>query len=377
MWQGRYLSRSPKPIVVGIWQRAHLSRSPMPILVGIWQPRSGHTMDADALAREVEELVAEQGFSGVIRVDGADGVLFESAHGLANRAYGIANTTTTRFAVASGTKTLTALAVVSLIDEGTLSLATTARSLLGADLPLIADDVTVEHLLTHRSGIGDYLDEQAHPDVDEYVMPVPVHQLVTAESYLAVLDGHPTVYSAGDRFTYNNGGYVVLAILAERASGTPYHDLVMDRVCHPAGMRHTDFPRSDEPTADLARGYLGNPARENVLHLPLRGVGDGGIASTTADVHEMWEAFFAGRIVSPEWVGEMVRPHGANPEGGERYGIGFWLHATSDAVMLEGMDAGISFRSVRYPATRITHTVISNTSDGAWPITKHLEQHIG
>ncbi|WP_410962068.1 serine hydrolase, partial [Salmonella sp. SAL4457] len=62
----------------------------------------------------------------------------------------------TRFGLASGTKGLTALAVVSLIEDGTLELSTTARSLLGDDLPLIRDDVTVEHLLGHRSGIGDY-----------------------------------------------------------------------------------------------------------------------------------------------------------------------------------------------------------------------------
>lgn len=334
-------------------------------------------MDAESLARDVAELAEEAGFSGVVRLDGPDGLLFEAAHGLAHRALGIATTTTTRFAIASGTKTLTALAVVSLVEDGTIALSTTARSLLGADLPLIADDVTIGHLLTHRSGIGDYLDEEAHPDVDEYVMPVPVHQLDTAESYLAVLDGHPTQFPAGERFAYNNGGYVVLAILAERASGTPYHDLVMDRVCEPAGMRHTDFPRSDEPTADTARGYLGVPARENVLHLPLRGVGDGGITTTTADIHALWEAFLAGRIVSADWVREMVRPHGDHPDGGERYGIGVWLHPTGDAIILEGMDAGISFRSVHHPTPRVTHTVISNTSTGAWPITKLLEQRIG
>ena len=334
-------------------------------------------MDAEALAREVDELAGSTGFSGVVRVDGADGLLFESAHGLANRTHAMGNTTITRFAIASGTKTLTALAVVSLIEDGTISLSTTARSLLGTDLPLIADDVTVEHLLTHRSGIGDYLDEVAHPDVNEYVLPIPVHQLDTAESYLAVLGGHTTVFPAGERFVYNNGGYVVLAILAERAAGTPYHELVLERVCRRAGMQHTDFPRSDEPAADVARGYLGVPARENVLHLPVRGVGDGGITTTTADIHALWDAFYAGRIVSPDWVREMVRPRGAHPDGGERYGIGFWLHATGDAVILEGMDAGISFRSVRHPAAQVTHTVISNTSEGAWPITKVLEQRIG
>ena len=331
-------------------------------------------INAEKRAHGIDEVAERTGFSGVVRVETAGGVLHESAYGMAHRGYGIANEVGTRFAIASGTKAFTALAVVSLIEDGVLELTTTARSLLGPDLPLIADDATVEHLLAHRSGIGDYLDEEAHPDVDEYLMPVPVHQLSTAESYLAVLDGFRTRFPAGDRFAYNNGGYVVLAILAERASGTPYHDLVLERVCGRAGMNDTDFPRSDEPRGVVARGYLEIPDRENVLHLPVRGVGDGGITSTAADIRAFWAALFAGRIVSMDSVRAMVRPRSDAPEQRMRYGLGFWLHASAETVMLEGMDAGISFRSMHDPSSDLTRTVISNTSDGAWPIVEYLEQ---
>ena len=76
--------------------------------------------------------------------------MLAKAYGMADRGHGIPNTVDTRFAIASGTKGLTALAVMSLVEDGTLELATPARSLLGDDLPLIDDDVTVEHLLAHR-----------------------------------------------------------------------------------------------------------------------------------------------------------------------------------------------------------------------------------
>ena len=69
--------------------------------------------------------------------------------------------------------------MVSLVEDGTLQLTTTARSVLGKDIPLVGNGVTVEHLLAHRSGIGDYLDEEAGLDLDEYLMPVPVHALAT------------------------------------------------------------------------------------------------------------------------------------------------------------------------------------------------------
>ncbi len=141
---------------------------------------------------------------------------------VADRARGVLNTVETLFATPSGTKGMTALAVIALVEAGTLELGTTARSLLGEDLPLIGDDVTIEHLLAHRSGMGDYLNEDAVNDIGDYVMPVPVHQIATTEQFLPVLDGHETVSPAGQRFQYNNDRYVVLALLAERASDVDF-----------------------------------------------------------------------------------------------------------------------------------------------------------
>ncbi len=88
-------------------------------------------------------------------------------------------------------------------------------------------------------------------------MPVPVHELATTEDYLAVLGGHPAKFPPGERFAYCNSGYVVLALIAERTSGVPYHELVRQRVCERAGMRDTAFLRSDElpgaPLSDIWR----------------------------------------------------------------------------------------------------------------------------
>jgi len=234
--------------------------------------------------------------------------------------------------------------------------------------------VTVEHLLSHRSGIGDYFDEDAGHKLADYVMPVPVHELSTTEEYLAVLGGHRTKFAPDELFAYNNGGYVVLALIAERASGVPFHELVRRRVCEPAGLYDTEFLRSDELPGRAALGYLeiDGVARTNVFHLPVRGSGDGGIYSTVADISSFWSAFFAGRIVSTDLAAELVRPRSDVPRQSMRYGLGFWLHESSNVVILEGCDAGVSFRSGHDPVRRITHTVISNTSDGAWPIARLL-----
>jgi CubicO group peptidase (beta-lactamase class C family) len=334
-----------------------------------------------ALAKELDDLVSASSFSGVVRVDRGGDVAFAKAYGFAHRALEIPNETDTRFAIASGVKGMTALTVTSLVEDGTIGLATTARSVLGDDLPLIADDVTVEHLLAHRSGIGDYFDEDVETDATAYLLPVPVHQLAETEQYLAVLGGHATKFAAGDRFSYCNGGYVVLALIAERASGIPFHDLVAQRVCEPTGMRDTAFLRSDELPGRAAVGYLAaDGLRTNVLHLPVRGSGDGGIYTTAADIRALWAAFFAGEIVSPVSVAEMIRPRSLatenETENERRYGLGFWLHASTDVVFLEGYDAGVSFRSLHDPRVDLTATVISNWTDGAWPIAKRLAEHL-
>ena len=326
------------------------------------------------IEHDLDSLAAETRFSGVVRIDGADGT-FAKAWGLAHRGHGIPIDPDTRFAIASGTKGMTALTVVSLIEEGTLELTTTARSLLGDDLPLVDDDVTVEQLLSHRSGIGDYVDEETLPDVDEYLLTVPVHELATTEQYVVALDGFPPKFPPGERFSYCNGGYVVLALIAERASGIPFHELVVHRVCEPAGMRDTEFLRSDELPARAALGYLSpDSPRTNVFHLPVRGSGDGGIYSTAADIRSLWKAFFAGAIVSEESVREMVRPRSDATGHAKRYGLGFWLDETTDTVILEGYDAGVSFRSLHDPTTDETRTVISNTTDGAWPLARFLAE---
>ena len=325
------------------------------------------------LQDEVDALAEQTGFSGVVHVETAGQAQIARAYGLADRAHGIANTVETQFGIASGSKALTALAVVSLVAEGVLDLATTARSVLGAELPLVAPDVTVEHLLAHRSGIGDYLDEESGAAITDYAMPVPVHALAETEDYLAVLDGYPTAFPAGERFAYCNGGYVVLALIAERASGTPFHDLVQERVCAPAGMDDTAYLRSDELPGRAAVGYLSDDApRTNVHHLPVRGKGDGGAHSTAADVAALWRAFLGGRIVPPSWVAEMLRPRSEAPNGSRRYALGFWLHRSSDMVVLEGYDAGVSFRSSHDPGPGTTRTVISNSSEGAWAMAELL-----
>ena len=323
----------------------------------------------EELADRVDAAIVATRFSGVVRIDRGGRVALERAAGLADRRWSIPMEMTTRLGLASGAKGFTALTTMALVERGTITLDTPVRRLLGSDLPLIDDGVTVEHLLGHRSGIGDYIDEEVHDDISEHVMPVPVHQLDSAEAYLAVLDGFPQVSPPGSRFTYNNGGFAVLAVVVERAAGTPFARLVDELVIEPAGLVDTGFIRSDALPPGTATGYLDlEGMRTNALHLPLLGTGDGGIFSTTADIATLWTSLYGGRIVNDEHVDLMTRPHSDDPEDGRRYGLGFWLAAAGPVVLLVGYDAGVSFSSLHDPTTGTTCTAIANTSEGAWDL---------
>ncbi|MFL6288594.1 MAG: serine hydrolase domain-containing protein [Actinomycetes bacterium] len=324
------------------------------------------------LRTEIAAVARRTSFSGAVRVC-ADGDEWSQAWGFAHRGLNIRCQPSTRFAMASGSKAFTALAIVSLIADGVLTLSTTARSLLGDDLPLIDDRVTVEQLLSHRSGIGDYLDEEVHTDTNDYVMPVPLHELERTEGFLKALDGFPQKFEPGTDFVYCNGGFVVLALIAERASGMTYHEIVQKAVLDKADMTQTAFLRSDEPT-DAALGYLdGEGLRTNLLHLPVRGNGDGGCYTTLRDMDRFWTAFLSGDIVPAQYVSTMVKARSTDPDSGERYGLGVRMLPNVDVLALEGCDAGVSFRSDHDPASGTEFVVLSNTADGAWPLVKVLE----
>jgi CubicO group peptidase (beta-lactamase class C family) len=331
------------------------------------------------LSRAVDNQAAETGFAGVVRLDRSGVVDLDAAYGLADRRHGIPMTTDSQLAMASGSKTFTALVIMRLVEDGLLTLSTTARQVLGKDLPLIADDVTIEHLLSHRSGIGDYLDED-ELDSEDYTMPVSVHRLVTTDDFLPILDGYPTKFPAGERFSYCNGGFVVLALVAERISGRSYQDLVRELVCSPAGMADTEFLRSDSLPGRAALGYveIDGQWRTNVFHLPVVATGDGGVYTTTADMARFWTALTAGRIVRPETLADMGTPR-SEPDPGDPdrcYGLGFWLRPGSPEFRMSGGDAGVSFWSSHHPERGTTLTVISNTMLGGWPMARFVESSL-
>lgn len=324
---------------------------------------------------QLEQIARAQDFSGVVRVQRQGEVIVEFARGHSDRANQRLNNLETRFSVASGTKALTALAVMSLVESEALTLDTTVRSLVGDDLPNVDQAVTIDHLLTHRSGVGDYLDESTGGHVDDHVLgSLSAHTLETARDYLPLLNAHQQQSGPGEQFAYNNSGFVMLSLVVEAITGS-FHDAVRDRVFAAAAMPDAGFFRSDDLPANTAIGYLEN-GRSNVFHLPVIGMGDGGVFLTLDDTAAFWDALLIGSIVSPDSVAAMTSEVSVFDDA-RSYGRGFWLGPGGDHVWFEGMDAGVSFQSGVFRHSDVRYSVLSNTSTGAWPLVETIRKAVG
>lgn len=217
----------------------------------------------NAAVFQLEQQALADDFSGVVRVQRRGEVIVEFACGYSDRANERLHDLETRFAVASGTKAFTALAIMSLVESGAFALDTTLRSVVLGDLPHVDEGVTIDHLLTHRSGVGDYLDETAGGDIDDHILgSLSAHTLQTARDYLPLLNAHDQQSPPGEHFAYNNSGFVMLSLVIEMTTGS-YHRSVRDHVFTRAAMPNAGFLRTDDLPANTALGYLEN-GRSNV-----------------------------------------------------------------------------------------------------------------
>lgn len=339
-----------------------------------WHDGAMPSPSLENLAIDLERAAADEGFSGVILVADGDRPVRELAIGLANRAEGTPMTVDTRLATASGTKGYTALAAVSMIESGLFDFETPLREIVGDALPAVDPAVTIEHLLGHTSGAGDYLDEDELDDIDAHVLDRSAHEFEGPADFLHLLNAPAQRNAPGTRFVYNNGGYMMLALAIERAGTGSYHDEVRRRVFEPAGLRATEFLRSDDLPGGTAIGYL-RDGRTNVFHLPVIGTGDGGAYTTGPDLLRFWSALFDGRIVGRPLVERMTAV--ANESSDGLYGLGFWIGPDRTTVQLEGMDAGVSLRTGANPATGLRFALIANNSSDVWPLARIVDRHLG
>jgi D-alanyl-D-alanine carboxypeptidase len=271
---------------------------------------SGPSLSRDEVLARIRALLDEQAradlFSGTVLLAYEGQVLLNEARGLASIEYGVANRTGTRFNLGSLNKLFTRVAIGQLAEKGKLALEDKIGKFLpGYPNPEAAANVTVRQLLDMTSGIGDFFGEK--------FMDTPKDRIRSLNDYLQLFAGQPLLFQPGTDRRYSNGGYIVLGLIIEKASGEPYGDYVRENIYRPAGMEATGHLDADMPEAEVASGYTRNwgegdhaaePRRNNLYTRPARGSSAGGGYSTAMDLFKFAMALKTGKLLGPlgkEW----------------------------------------------------------------------------
>ena len=321
-------------------------------------------------------LNAENPFSGVIWLDVNGETIFTRAYGLASRRDAIPNNLETRFQTASGTKIFTALAVLQLVEQGLLKLEDRLKDILPFSFPNFSPEITLRHLLTHTSGITSYFEEDVNDDYEALWQDLPVYRMREPRDFLPLFQNKGMKFSPGERFEYNDGGFILLGLVIEQVSGKSFREVIREQVFLPAGMQNSGFYYSDRLPSNTAEAYIYDKERKewrsNIFSVPIIGAPDGGAYTSAADLCSFWKALLDHKLLSEENTRQMLTPQAAeDEEKGFYYGSGVWIRKTEEQPMIfyvEGMDPGASMISACAANRAFMLHILGNTNRSVWQI---------
>ena len=302
-------------------------------------------------------------------------VLCEYAGGFADLPNEVPNTMDTRFATASAGKVFVAVGILQLIEQGKLNYDDTLGKVLSMDLHQIDPDVTIRQLLTHTSGVPDYFDESVMDDYEELWIDFPNYRIRHNNDLFPLFLNKPMMYPKGEKFQYNNTGFVLLASVIEKITGQYFDEYLRDHVFRKCGMESTGYYELDRLPARCANNYIYCPEtgdyRTNIFSVDAKGTGAGGAFVTVPDTLKFWDALVRGKLISNELVSQMFRKQsgdGSDPEEGW-YGFGLWIINNPNGVDIpyfQGCDPGVSYISEYNPNTNTVAVLVSNYGDNVW-----------
>jgi D-alanyl-D-alanine carboxypeptidase len=282
-------------------------------------------------------------------------------YGLASVELGVAATPDTVFEIGSITKQFTGAAVALLAAEGKLSPADSIAKHLDG-VPEAWRGITIEHLLTHSSGIRNYLDV---PGMFEETTRAGVTHDAVARM---MVDRLPLEFAPGETWTYSNSGYLLLGRIAEKASGQDYWRLLDDRIFRPLGMHST---RSSDPSAVVpgrADGYAWTGERlERRPALAESAFAAGSIVSTALDLAKWDAGLLAGRPLDAATLERLwtPRPAAGGVPAPFAYGYGWFVDTRHGrrVVLHDGGTPGFSSVIYRAVDDRTTVILLTNHAD--------------
>ncbi len=316
-------------------------------------------------------------FSGCLLATQKGETLAAASFGYMDLANKMPNRIDTRFATASAGKIFVAVAILQLIEAGKLRFDSPIGEYLHFDLHAIDRVITVEQLLTHTSGIPDYFDESVMQDYDELWRDYPNYKIRKSSDLIPLFIDKPMIYPRGEKFQYNNTGFVVLGLIIEELTGVLFDEYLQKAVFQPCEMLDTGYFALDRLPERCANSYIcdeqnGN-YHTNIYSVDVKGTGAGGAFTTVWDINRFWSALLTFRLLSAPMTKKMLVPHAGS--GKAQYGLGVWLDQTAAGSFtphIEGSDPGVSFISSYDLDRELCVTVVSNFGHNVWRLQKEI-----
>ncbi|WP_332633784.1 serine hydrolase domain-containing protein [Halalkalibacter flavus] len=334
------------------------------------------------IINRITDVMGKNTFSGTVLVKNDIKILAEKSYGYANRSEQIKNSFDTRFGIASGCKLFTSIAICQLVEDGILSFETKLEDCLNVSFPNFDNDITIHHLLTHTAGIPDYFDEEVMDDFEELWVKKPMYLIRTLEDFLPLFQNQPMKLKVGERFHYNNAGYILLGLIIEQASQFKFADYIEENIFKKAGMADSGYFEFDSIPQRTALGYIDFPNgtwKTNIYSLPVKGGSDGGAFVTVNEVANLWDTLINNQLLSEEYTCKLLTPYIKTNDKNSFYGYGVWIEKNDNEILkyhIMGYDPGVSFHSAFYPETSIKTVICSNKTEGAYDIMKEIEEEI-
>ncbi len=306
------------------------------------EPPPARTIEqAQAAAQSMVDLYAES-MTGVVVTVRVGEQTATITSGLADTKAERAMQADTRLQMASNTKMLVATLVMQQVESGAIALDDTVEDWLPGLVP-DGDRITVDMLLSHRSGLPEWL-ALKNPPLDPYnsrsVVKAAVEQL-------------PPMFAPGESSSYSNTNFDVLALVLGKATGRGLARLMRERIWEPAGMTHSTLGSAGAPRGSMARGYYKD---KDVTWDPLPPLAAGGLVATTSDLELFLDALFAGELVAPEQVEAMTTEHA--DVLGHDYGYGIFARDFGCGVAW-GHDGGLNgFNSLAVHIPELHESVV-------------------
>ena len=330
-----------------------------------------HAVQAQDKLRQIDDLVGEYyeygQFNGTVLVAEGGKVIFKKGYGEANKEWNIPNTPDTKFRLGSITKQFTATVILQLIEQGKIRLDGKITDYIKDYPKATGDKITINHLLTHSSGIPGYTEM---PNFRQDMSRTPY----TPTEFIKVFWNLPLQFDPGMKFNYSNSGYFLLGVIIEKVTSKPYAQVVVENIFKPLGMVSSGYDMSAPVLSKRATGY--EKQRGGFINAPYLDMtvpyAAGSLYSTVEDLYLWDQALYGDRVLSEKSKAAMFEPRiAADGVAGSsmRYAYGWVvgrlpIGSSLDSVFTISHGGGINgFNSLitRVPGKEILVVFLNNT----------------